>query len=172
MAGGLAVLDAVRACGLRGARLDWPNDVVVGESKLAGVLVETRGLVPHAPHYVVGLGLNVRQREFPAELRGERAVASLRSLGLDVALAEVREALLRSLSARLDQTDRDADALAADFLAGTELRDRRVRVRMGEHDCLGSLDDLTIAGGIALSGVDGTRRTFPLEIVREVALSL
>lgn len=172
MAGGLAVLDAVRACGLREARLDWPNDLMVGDSKLAGVLVETRGFVPEAPHYVVGLGLNVGQREFPAELCRERAVASLRSLGLDVAVEEAREAVLQSLASRLDQVERDVDALAADYLLGTGLRDRRVRVRFGEQECLGKLDDLTIAGGIALSGLDGKPRTFPLEIVRELASCL
>jgi len=169
MAGGLAVLDAVRACGLLGARLDWPNDLMVGESKVAGVLVETRGFVPETPHYVVGLGLNVGQLEFPAALRRERAVASLRSLGSDVSVEAAREAVLESLATRLDQMERDADALAADYLLGTGLRDRRVRVRLGEQEFRGNLEDITIAGGIALSGPDGKLQTFPLEIVRELA---
>lgn len=172
MAGGLAVLDVVRALGLVEARLDWPNDVMIGQSKIAGVLVETRGFDPRAPHYVVGLGLNVRQREFPAELRGERAVASLSSLGLDVGVEDAREAVLVSLAARLDQMERDVDALAADYLLGTGLRDRRVRVRFGEEECLGQLADLTIARGIVLSGLDGNARTLPLEIVRELAACL
>ncbi|MFN0007155.1 MAG: biotin--[acetyl-CoA-carboxylase] ligase [Planctomycetota bacterium] len=168
MAGGLAVLDAARACGLLGARLDWPNDLVAGDSKLAGVLVETKGFVPETPHYVVGLGLNVGQREFPAELRRERAVASLRSLGLLVSVEEAREAVLLSLASRLEQMEGNVDALAADYLLGTGLRDRRVRVRFGDQECLGKLDDLTVAGGVALSEIDGKARSFPLEIVREL----
>jgi len=172
MAGGLAVLDAVRALGLREAHLDWPNDVMAGPAKLAGILVETRGFDPHAPHYVVGIGLNVAQREFPAELRGERAVASLRSLGLETGLEAAREAVLASLARRLDQLEHEVDALAADYLVGTGLRDRRVRVRFGEEELLGNLDDLTIADGVVLSGLDGRARTLPLEIVRELAASL
>jgi len=169
MAGGLAVLDAVRALGLCEARLDWPNDVTSGGAKLAGILVETRGLDPRAPHYVVGLGLNVRQREFPEELRGECAVASLGSLGMDVRVEDAREAVLVSLAARLDQAERDLDQLATDYLLGTGLQDRRVRVRFGEDECIGRLADLTIASGIVLSGLDGKAQRLPLEIVREVA---
>ena len=43
MLAGLALLDAVHDLGLSRARLKWPNDVMIGERKLAGVLVESRG---------------------------------------------------------------------------------------------------------------------------------
>ena len=49
------------------AQLDWPNDIVIGGRKVAGVLVEHR-----EGWNAVGIGLNVHQREedFPPELRG------------------------------------------------------------------------------------------------------
>ena len=169
MAGGLAVLDAVRASGLADARLDWPNDVVVGESKIAGILVETRGFDPATPHYVVGVGLNVRQREFPEVLRAERPVASLLSLGLDLGVDEARDAVLEAIAARLDQMERDVDALAQDYLRGTGLRSRRVRVRSGGDESVGTLEGLTIGRGLLLRGIDGNSRTLPLEVVRELA---
>ena len=50
------------------ATLKWPNDVLVAGEKLAGVLCETRCQGP-SPDLVVGFGVNVLQREFPAELR-------------------------------------------------------------------------------------------------------
>jgi len=102
MAGGLAVFDLARELGVAGARLKWPNDLVVdGEgldaelgAKLAGVLVETRGLDPERPHYVLGVGVNVRQREFAPELVAERAVTSLLLCGVDVEVLDARERLL------------------------------------------------------------------------------
>ncbi len=52
---GQAVISAVTALGVPGARLRWPNDVMVGTGKLAGLLVER-----HTPDTaVVGIGLNV-----------------------------------------------------------------------------------------------------------------
>jgi BirA family transcriptional regulator, biotin operon repressor / biotin---[acetyl-CoA-carboxylase] ligase len=56
---GVAVLRAVRALGAAGAMLKWPNDVLVGERKLAGVLLEGEGLGGASPFVLVGIGLNL-----------------------------------------------------------------------------------------------------------------
>lgn len=62
LAAGVAVVEAVASLGVR-AELKWPNDVVVGDRKLAGILAEA------GPGFVVvGLGLNVRQDSFPTGL--------------------------------------------------------------------------------------------------------
>jgi len=55
LATGLAVCDALRACGVKALRLRWPNDVLVGDRKLAGLLIDQfqPGLA------VVGIGINV-----------------------------------------------------------------------------------------------------------------
>jgi len=50
------------------ATLKWPNDILLGGEKLGGVLCETRWQ-GSSPDLVVGFGVNVLQREFPAELR-------------------------------------------------------------------------------------------------------
>jgi BirA family biotin operon repressor/biotin-[acetyl-CoA-carboxylase] ligase len=94
--GAAAVVDAVGDLTGLPARLKWPNDVVVGERKLAGVLAES--VVGPAPVVVLGLGINVGQRtaDWPPELRG-RAV-SLAELGHPVS----RPALLAALLARLE----------------------------------------------------------------------
>ncbi|WP_370615925.1 biotin--[acetyl-CoA-carboxylase] ligase [Mumia sp. Pv 4-285] len=54
---GTAVIAAVRQAGVE-ARLKWPNDVVVDDRKLAGILVE-RVDTPTGPAAVVGCGINV-----------------------------------------------------------------------------------------------------------------
>jgi len=61
---------------LPGLRLKWPNDLLVGPRKLAGVLCETRwqGAVPDV---VVGFGINVLQRELPAELHATSLATEL-----------------------------------------------------------------------------------------------
>jgi BirA family biotin operon repressor/biotin-[acetyl-CoA-carboxylase] ligase len=163
IAAGLAAFDASAALGVREARLDWPNDLVVGDAKLAGVLVETRGLDPRAPLYVVGVGMNVRQRTFPPELAAEREIASLARLGLETTVEEALAALLGTLPRRLDRVPSDASGLAADFLRATGLEGARVRVLVGDAEHEGRLDGLSVADGLRL----GNAR-FPLEIVRAV----
>lgn len=52
---GVAIMRALRGYGIGGLRLRWPNDVLVGRAKLAGILVER----PHADLASIGIGLNM-----------------------------------------------------------------------------------------------------------------
>jgi BirA family transcriptional regulator, biotin operon repressor / biotin---[acetyl-CoA-carboxylase] ligase len=93
LAAGVAVAEALaHAAGLE-ARLKWPNDVLVNGRKVAGILVESRGL---APVVALGIGINITQRSFPADL-AERAT----SVHLAGGTCD-REALLSALLSALD----------------------------------------------------------------------
>jgi len=56
---GVACVRALREVGFSDARLKWPNDVWVGDRKLAGILVELRGEATTGWSVVAGIGLNV-----------------------------------------------------------------------------------------------------------------
>jgi BirA family biotin operon repressor/biotin-[acetyl-CoA-carboxylase] ligase len=57
----VAATEAIQTfCGL-GCRIKWPNDILVGGKKLAGILVEKR-TVHGQHHFVVGIGINCSQR--------------------------------------------------------------------------------------------------------------
>jgi BirA family biotin operon repressor/biotin-[acetyl-CoA-carboxylase] ligase len=93
-----AVADGVaRAAGI-GTAVKWPNDVMVGARKLAGVLAE--GVVGPAPFVVVGIGINVGQRAetWPPEL-ADRAV-SLAALERPVSRPALLAAVLAALAVR------------------------------------------------------------------------
>ncbi len=55
---GIAVAEAASEWGLE-ARLKWPNDVVAGERKLAGLLAEASSLGGEVDHVVLGIGVNL-----------------------------------------------------------------------------------------------------------------
>jgi len=166
LAGGLAMLDTARALfpADPGLQLEWPNDLVVGGAKLAGVLVETRGLDPARPHYVVGLGLNVRQRAFPAELRAEREVTSLALCGLDIALEPALEELCVALPGRFEQALRADIRLARDWLAATGLAGCTVQLEAGGEARAGKLVSLDLEA-LVLESPRGLDR-IPLELVQ------
>jgi len=67
LAAGLAVVRAAHALGVPAARLKWPNDVLVGGAKLAGVLCEVRRAPGGGDAVVIGIGLNVAhaREDFP-----------------------------------------------------------------------------------------------------------
>jgi BirA family biotin operon repressor/biotin-[acetyl-CoA-carboxylase] ligase len=72
---GLAVIDAAERCGVdtSGFRLKWPNDVLSGDAKLAGILIET-GATPQGLFVAAGFGVNVAT----APVRDDRRTACLR----------------------------------------------------------------------------------------------
>lgn len=60
---GLAVMETLRGLGIAGAGLKWPNDVLVGEKKIAGILLELVGDPADVCHVVLGVGINVNMQE-------------------------------------------------------------------------------------------------------------
>lgn len=71
LAVGIACCEAVHAVGGGEATLRWVNDVLFGEKKVAGFLVEGfTGPVYREEYHLVGFGINVNNQEFPEELSG------------------------------------------------------------------------------------------------------
>lgn len=96
---GVGVCDAVRAAGVAGS-LKWPNDMLVGTRKLAGVLVEAQSQGSRLEAVIVGIGINLTAAEpgeLPPEIAG-RAVSLEEASGGPVD----REAFIASLLAHVE----------------------------------------------------------------------
>jgi len=63
LAQGVAVLNVLSQIGINNAWLKWPNDVLIKDEKIAGVLVETCSLSSSACKAVIGIGLNYAMPE-------------------------------------------------------------------------------------------------------------
>ncbi|HYG25095.1 MAG TPA: biotin--[acetyl-CoA-carboxylase] ligase [Verrucomicrobiae bacterium] len=94
LAAGLAAIETLRGLGVKHARLRWPNDVMIGEQKLAGLLIDT--FQPGTA--VVGLGVNVRNQPAVIETTLASTAARLADL-IDPcpSLSTLTEALLQSI---------------------------------------------------------------------------
>lgn len=57
---GIAVADALSGIGLAGVRLKWPNDLLVGDAKIGGILTETIIRGDSDVMVIVGIGLNIK----------------------------------------------------------------------------------------------------------------
>jgi BirA family biotin operon repressor/biotin-[acetyl-CoA-carboxylase] ligase len=98
LAVGVALTRALEAAGIAGVQLKWPNDLIHGEAKLGGILVELSGDALGPSLAIVGVGLNVR---LPAAARREigQPVTDLASLAGGQAID--RNALLARIAAEL-----------------------------------------------------------------------
>ncbi len=111
---GLAVADLAG----QAARVKWPNDVLLGGRKVAGILAEGR---PQEGWAVLGIGVNAALdlEQLPAELRDTAGTLGRPPEELDATLAE----LLRALEARLSEP---AEACAAALRERDALLGRRL----------------------------------------------
>jgi BirA family transcriptional regulator, biotin operon repressor / biotin---[acetyl-CoA-carboxylase] ligase len=130
---GVAVAAAVRAVARVDAQLKWPNDVLAGPGKLAGILGEASGAA-----VVVGIGVNVSTG--PGELPppGPGALAAT-SLYLEGAASLDRTALLAEILAGLERRyqawgqvfgDSERSGLRAEYTGLCATLGRRVRVEL------------------------------------------
>lgn len=68
LAAGLAVAEGVYAATGLEPRLKWPNDVYLGDCKVAGILAEAGSSDGGVPHVILGVGINVQATAYPRDI--------------------------------------------------------------------------------------------------------
>jgi BirA family biotin operon repressor/biotin-[acetyl-CoA-carboxylase] ligase len=141
---GIAMAEAVRTvAGFRPA-LKWPNDLVVGDRKLAGLLAESDG-----DAVVVGIGVNVEWDDFPSEL-----AATATACNIEAGRSIDRRDLLSAFLTELQQRYPKMDVVIDDYRGLLATLGRRVRVERHEGDLVGRAVDVGDAGELVVD-VDG-----------------
>jgi BirA family biotin operon repressor/biotin-[acetyl-CoA-carboxylase] ligase len=139
---GLAVVEAIEHMGVS-ATLKWPNDVLVGAKKCAGILIES---MPGAgaPWLLAGIGINVRSVD--------PALTAATYLDAHAQAPIRREDLLVELLALLDawrgRAETGADAVRAAWRARLETLGRRVTARTSTGVLEGLAVDVADDGGL------------------------
>ena len=161
---GLAVSDGLRqACDLP-ADLKWPNDVLVAERKVCGVLAE-RIDADHGPAVVLGMGINVSltaaELPVPTATSVTLALAELGAVGIPVSRTAIIATVLVSLSRILRQwADGDDRAAAVAYRERCGTLGRPVRVDLADGTSVhGTAESVDAAGRLVLL-TDRGRRSF------------
>ncbi len=89
--------------------LKWPNDLLLGGKKFCGILTEMNAEATRVRYLVVGMGINVNQVRFPAELR-EIATSLRIETGTEWSRVELCAALLKALDREYRRLAEDAGA--------------------------------------------------------------
>lgn len=94
----IAVAKAIRQVAALPAGIKWPNDVLVNEKKVCGILAETEAELDQVHYVVLGIGINVNldQEDFPPELM-QTATSLKIEKGETVSRLQLLQALLKEL---------------------------------------------------------------------------
>jgi len=170
-AAGVAVADALRETAGLEPGLKWPNDVLVADRKIAGILTETKSHFPDPRPVILGIGINVLHREddFPPELAGVATSVRMEEgaadrTGLLIGVLDRLAAWYRRLLAD------DREAVEEAFQKLCMMRDRTVVLTVGRETVRGAVLRVTCADGMTLALDDGTERTFRSEHIANVEL--
>lgn len=167
---GLAVAGALQPMCNEILQLKWPNDLMVGEQKLCGILTELPGLAEHSVTTVTGIGVNYCHDSQHRQLqRPYTTLLDLVALSFAVAQAEsvalpARELLIGRIAALVviahrqfaqDGWQRFAAAFdARDYLAG-----KVVHIEQGEQLISGIACGVDASGALMLD-IDGVKHSF------------
>ena len=99
----LSVLTVLQATGLSGLSIKWPNDVLINNKKLAGVLTENTFQGSRLQSTILGIGWNVNEQNFPTEL--SEVATSLALQGRSQEQSLKRQNLRRFLNQSTELTD-------------------------------------------------------------------
>lgn len=150
LATGVAVVKAFEALGIRGARLKWPNDILIGNAKVSGILLEMTGDPSGRCQVVVGVGINhklplaaavgidqpwTRIEDVHPGLSRNRLAAEV----ISQLLIMLEEFQLNGFSAFKDQWE------SLDQYRGAE-----VLIKTGADDIAGVADGVDATGGLRL----------------------
>ncbi len=89
--------------------LKWPNDLLLGGKKFCGILTEMNAEATRVRYLVVGMGINVNQVRFPAELR-EIATSLRMETGTEWSRVELCASLLKALDRQYRSLTENAGA--------------------------------------------------------------
>lgn len=156
LASGVAVAEALSDLGVQGHGLKWPNDLLAGDRKLAGILVEVSGEVGGPAVAIIGVGVN---RRLPVELakRIDQPWTDLTALdGGNVSRNVLAGTLIDRLVNACDVFARHGIEPYLDrWLAFDHLHGHRVRVRSGERVVEGVYAGIAANGALILDTADG-----------------
>ena len=153
---GLAAAEAIGIASNLAADLRWPNDLLIGPNKTGGILVESKTEGNRAAFAVVGIGINVHQSGFAADLATPATSLDL-AAGRTISRQALLIALLKSLEREavlLAQPAALAGIPARVEAASTWMRGRSVDVH-GPQACTGVTDGLDANGFLRVRTAQG-----------------
>ena len=138
------------------ARIRWPNDIILAERKIAGILVERTQPRRHPPAFLLGVGVNVNSRP-----RLKTATSLAEVTGREIDRAWLARELLRSLDGWFEEARRGHTELVGNhWRRFSSTLGTRVTIVRGGHRFTGRAVDISHSLGLTLELDDGLTMTF------------
>ena len=134
-------------------QVKWPNDVILNEKKVCGILIENGIRMTKLDYSIVGIGLNVNQKLFSVD----RATSISRELNRDVQLQRVFEILLSNLERNYLKLRSSKESEIKEMYLENLLGYLKLRRYQSEYIFEGSIVDVLDSGLLKLRTSSGDK---------------
>lgn len=172
LAAAVAVVQAIRATTGLPVVTKWPNDILLDDRKVGGILLETGKKSGEVPYLVIGAGINVNweENDIPENLR-EHATSLKIALGHIVDRNRLVNEILIALAQQITLLDENKSDLIIKGLSEVcETLGKRVKVATPDRIYEGVAEALSNDGGLVLRLADKSQRTIYVGDVTKVIL--
>lgn len=166
----VAVAEAVEQIAEIKPHIKWPNDILIRDRKVAGILIELPIVAPGVGSarrsgevqlgsrpVIVGIGVNVNIKNFPPELQHTATSIAL-AIGQSVAVSEVESALLSSLDRWYSKYIKEGFESVMNMWTNYDCTvGRKIRIDLDGRTIDGTVEQVrTVSGDIVVRCSDGT----------------
>lgn len=143
----LGIVDALTILGIPDARIKWPNDIMILDRKVCGILIENQVRGTDISQSVVGIGLNVNQVVFRSLKATSLSLVTGRRHDLNEVLAKV----LLSVEGRYLQLRQDRATLSKRYLELLYWHSEQHLFETEGHSIAGTIEDVDESGRLVVS---------------------
>ncbi len=152
MLASLAVVHTIEAVTGLKSRVKWPNDVLINDRKVCGILIESDVQGKVVNYSIIGIGINVNLRlaDFPALQPIATSLSD--ELGRDVLCLSV----IRCLLVEIERLYLAGGSVYEEWQGSLITLGKKVRATTGESICEGVAESVARDGSLLLRGLDGS----------------
>ena len=153
----VAVVQAIKTCTQIESQIKWPNDVLINEKKVCGILTEMSTELDIINWVVVGIGINanVDIRDFPKDI--QKNTTSLKETsGKEISRVQLLQTFLQEFEKYYEKLKRKRfPSILKEWKLYSHTLGRKIRVDMGEKIITGEAVDINEEGVLILKKEDG-----------------
>ena len=143
--------------------IKWPNDILVGKQKIAGILIQNILKGNKITHSVIGVGLNVNQTKFKAYSPQATSLKLLLNKTFDI--SEIQEELLKCLAGRIQQLRSGVDQ-KKEYLSILFLNNKVATFESEDQQFMGIIKGISKSGKLHIQLENDSITTFENQEVK------
>jgi BirA family transcriptional regulator, biotin operon repressor / biotin---[acetyl-CoA-carboxylase] ligase len=139
--------------------IKWPNDIIIEDKKLCGILTEMSAESDKINYVVVGIGINanIKIEKFPKEIQGQ-STSLEEILGKQITKIKLTQLLFENFEKYYDLLLRKQfSTILKEWKLNAQTLGKRITIISGEQSITGEAVDITTEGALVIKTEDGNK---------------